>query len=225
MPSILLALWFASVPAALASTPADAEYDDAIVGDDEKDIDDLEINRSASTAKKKGDAPKPSAGSLDEDDEEFEEDEEPPPSLGDFEEPQAKKATAPTAAPQMPGPVDLDVAGKEPLKDNYALSVVSIDRDSVVVELPVLVARSRAGNDKPFLLIGELFVGESKVSEVRQLVQPSGLAEFGPSFAWMKVLAPVVEKRGEVKLVVKKANADGSSASPLFTRVTPYQLK
>jgi hypothetical protein len=41
----------------------------------------------------------------------------------------------------------------------------------------------------------------------------------------MKVMAPVVEKTGEVKMVVKKANADGTAPVVLFTRVTPYQLK
>lgn len=234
MPSVLLALWFALSPAHAAEPviedDAALEENDAIAGSDgEKDLDDIEVSRTTSTkdTKKKGEAAKP-VESL-EDDEEIIEEEDEEPSLGDFEgaKPVAKTGSqvAKAAGPQLPGPIELDVAGKEPLKDNYPLAVVSVDRDAVVVELPVLVARSRAGNDKPFQVIGEVYVGEVKVSEVRQLVQPSSLAEFGPSFTWMKVMAPVVEKTGEVKMIVKKANADGSGAVALFTRVTPYQLK
>jgi hypothetical protein len=232
MPSVLLALWFVFTPAHAAEPviedDASIEDQDGIAGSDgEKDLDDIEVSRTSSTKdpKKKGDAAK-TAQSLD-DDEEIIEEEDEEPSLGDFEGPKPAAKAAPVAAPgpQRPGPIELDVAGKEPLKDNYPLAVVSVDRDAIVVELPVLVARSRAGNEKPFQVIGEVYVGEVKVSEVRQLIQPASLAEFGPSFTWMKVMAPVVEKTGEIKMIVKKANADGSAAAPLFTRVTPYQLK
>jgi len=150
--------------------------------------------------------------------------------LGDFEDDEPFEFDAPppkpepAATPASPGRITLEVAGKEPLSDNYPLSVVAVDRDSVVVELPVLVARSRVGVDKGFLVYGEVFVGATRVAEVRQMVEPASLAEFGPTFVFLKVLAPVVESQGEIKVVVQKADLDGTGRSELFTRVTPYRL-
>ena len=47
---------------------------------------------------------------------------------------------APRVAPRLP----YSLAGKAPLGDNYDATVVFSERDAVVVELPVLVARSPA---------------------------------------------------------------------------------
>ena len=139
-----------------------------------------------------------------------------------FEEPVAPAVVAVPAA--LPGPVALDVAGKEPLANNYPAAIVAVDRDAVVVELPVLVAKSRAGT-APFMLIASVFVGETKVGEVRQSFDPASLAEFGPTFAFLKVSAPVAAPKGEIKVVVSKAKADGTGATALFTQTTPYLLK
>ncbi len=144
--------------------------------------------------------------------------------LEDFERPTAKPKPA-AAASKTPGVIALDVAGKEPLGDNYPLSVVAVDRDAVVIELPVLVARSRAGFEKAFVIVGEVYVGKIKVGEVRQTIEAASLAEFGPSFAWLKVLAPVVEGTGEIKIVVRRTNVDGTVPVELFSRVTPYSLR
>lgn len=139
-----------------------------------------------------------------------------------FEEP-ITPAVVDTPAP-LPGPVALDVVGKEVLANNYPASIVAIDRDAVVVELPVLVAKSRAGA-VPFVLIASVFVGETKVGEVRQTFDAASLAEFGPTFAFLKIAAPVAAPKGEIKVVVSKAKADGTGATALFTQTTPYQLK
>ncbi len=148
-------------------------------------------------------------------------DDEPDEFLGDFEEPRS----APAAAPSGPGPIDLDVAGKEPLADNYSLTVLAVDRDAVVVELPVLVARSRVAVTEPFLVTAQVHVDGTKVTQLTQVIEPSSLAEFGPSFVYFKALAPVVEKMGEVTVTVTKSGVDGSGAVELFARATPYALK
>jgi hypothetical protein len=229
-----------SILALTLVTPSAYAFDD---GDEEIEIEGLERGTVKKTddKKKKEAASGPVLPDLDEEPvEEFDEEEdgledEPDEDiqLGDFEgdEPledfdgPSKPKTATVAKVATPGVITLDVAGKEPLADNYALTVVAVDRDAVVVELPVLVARARAGFEKPFLLIGEVYVGKTKVGEVRQTVEAASLAEFGPSFAWMKVLAPVVDNTGDVKIVVKKANVDGTGATELFSRVTPYALR
>lgn len=232
--SSLLLLAFAFAAPAFAGGYDDEE---AFAFDDEEDLSGLDLDRGdvkAGDKKKAKEAPPPvDLAEEDEPLEDFDFGDEDEPDLGDFEgedepledfdRPAAKTATLSTS--KLPGPITHDVAGKEPLADNYALTVVAVDRDAVVVELPVLIARSRVGVEKGFLVIGEVYVGTTKVAEVRQTVEPASLAEFGPSFAYLKVLAPVVEKQGEIKLVVKKANADGSGATELFTRVTPYTLR
>jgi hypothetical protein len=124
----------------------------------------------------------------------------------------------------IPGPVALEVAGKTPLANNYPASIVAVDRDAVVLELPVLVARSREGAE-PFVLIGSVFVGATKVGEVRQSFDAASLAEFGPTFAFLKLAAPVASPTGELKVVVAKAKADGTGAVELFTQTTAYHLK
>lgn len=127
-----------------------------------------------------------------------------------------KQASRP--AVKGPGPITLDVAGKQPLADNYPVSLVAVDRDAVVIELPVLVGKSRVGFSEAFLLGGDVYVGDTKVAGVKVDVTEASLAEFGPSFVFLKVLAPVVEKDGEVTIKVLK---DGQE---LFARSTPYAL-
>lgn len=126
--------------------------------------------------------------------------------------------------PAGPGPITLDVAGRDPLADNYPLQVVAVDRDAVVVELPVLLARSRVGTDEGFALIAEVMVDNQVVSRVVQTVESSSLAEFGPSFAFLKIMAPVLESEGQVSLKLSRAKVDGTEPTELFTRSTPYSL-
>lgn len=135
--------------------------------------------------------------------------------MPDFNE-DRKKASRP--ATQGPGPIALDVAGKEPFADNYPLNVVSVDRDAVVVELPVLIGRSRVGFEQPFVISGEVSVGGTQVSTVRMDIGEQSLADFGPSFVFLKVLVPVADKGGEITLTVKKDDVE------LFARSVPYSL-
>jgi hypothetical protein len=153
---------------------------------------------------------------------EFAIDEPPDDMLGLDDEPEPQARVAMSAGP---GPITLDVAGKEPLADNYPLQVVAVDRDAVVVELPVLVERSRVTLEAPFTLQAEARVGEQTITTWEQAINAEALAEFGPSFAFVKLLVPVMEPQGEVTVVVRKAAPDGSGATELFRRSTAYSLK
>jgi hypothetical protein len=217
-------------------TDAVAFDDDDLFGEDDL----VRGNTPADDKKKKGkktvetgpkfdfDEPVEGFDLEDEFDEDFED--EPPELLGNFEddlEPiedfdMRKTRSAPAAGP---GPITLDLAGKQPFADNYPLTVVAVERDAVVVELPVLVSRSRVGVENAFSIVADVFVGDSKVGSIQQSVEPASLAEFGPSFVFLKVLAPVVDGSGEIRVVVKKADANGSGAKELFSRTTPYSLR
>ncbi len=121
--------------------------------------------------------------------------------------------------------IQLDVVGKAPLADNYEPYIVATDRDAVVVELPLLLGRSRADFDGiTYCVVAEVFVDGKKVSESRQQVSSSSLAEFGPSFMFIKMLAPVPAKSGNLEVRVSKASSMSAKAALLFSRVLPYSL-
>jgi len=130
------------------------------------------------------------------------------------------------AAPARKAVVEpsLSADGKEPLADNYRPSILSTDKDSVTVELPVLVAKSRSGFTEPMLLIADVLIGTNRVGHLQQSFDAASVAELGPTFAFFKAVAPVVDKEGEVKIEVRKAKPDGSEATVLFTRVVSYDL-
>ncbi len=119
-----------------------------------------------------------------------------------------------------------DVVGKEPLADNYPAQIVAVERDAVVVELPVLLGRSRAGFEgQPYWLQAEVRAGETVVATTTQWVGRESLAEFGPSFAFFQVMVPVTATAGELTFAVSRLDQPGAAGAPLFTRTVPYSLK
>lgn len=236
---------FLLLPFASMANPMDSNDVDLLAFNDDEDFGDAStLSRgkaagdSASSKKKKQSTETKPSFDFDEPEEEFDllddaTDSEPMELLGNFEgledepiesfdRPDTKRVSSPSA---LIGPISLDVAGKSPLADNYALTVTAIDRDAVVVELPVLVAKSRVAVESGFQIVAEVFTEDIKVAEVRQVVNKESLAEFGPSFVFLKVLAPVIENQGEIKIVVQKTDVDGTNATALFQRSTPYALR
>jgi len=121
--------------------------------------------------------------------------------------------------------ISLSVVGKTPLADNYLPKVVATDRDSIVVELPVLLGRSRADFDgEPYWLVASVHVDGVKVAESRQYVAAHSLAEFGPSFAFVKLLAPVASSSGAAEIHVSKSHDATSTGQALFRKAVRYAL-
>ncbi len=144
--------------------------------------------------------------------------EDPPEDLRPSKPPPAKAPTGGAVA----GP--LDTSGKTPLKDNFDARVVSKDIDAVVVELPVLVARSAttwSGGD--YWLVAEFSVAGSKVGEARHLVTKAAIADLAPTVAFLKAQVPVVANSGAVEVKVSQL-VDGTSAKQLFSRKVDYRL-
>jgi hypothetical protein len=119
---------------------------------------------------------------------------------------------APVAKPQP--------AGKTPLSGNFDARVVSVERESVVVELPVLLGGTDDVSGE-YWLIGEVFVDGNKVGETRQLVTSAAVTSQG-TIAYLKVQAPVQNTAGSVEVRVSKAA--GSKKTALFSRSTSYSL-
>lgn len=120
--------------------------------------------------------------------------------------------------------IGLDTKGKTPLADNYPAKVVAKDLDAVVVELPVLVASKPADHTDDYWVVAEVRVGDRRVSETRQLVTRAGVADMGPTVVWLKSHVPVLERAGEVELVVSRAPDAGAQTEPLFTKTVKYAL-
>lgn len=129
-------------------------------------------------------------------------------------------AAAPEAAPT------LDLSGKLPLADNFPARIVSHDIDSVVVELPVLVARGGTDfNGESYWLDASFYVAGTKVAETRELVSSTAVAPLGPTVAWLKSSVPVPNARGRIEVHVSQVPYSGDAdPKPLFTKVVNYAL-
>lgn len=132
--------------------------------------------------------------------------------FGDF----TLKVEEPEPAPVVVKPP----AGKTPLTGNFDARIVSVERDSVVVELPVMLG-SQADFTSEYWLVGEVFVDGAKVGETRQLVTGAHLTSSG-TVAYLKVQAPVQAAKGSVEVRVSKI--EGSKSTALFSRSTSYSL-
>ncbi len=118
-----------------------------------------------------------------------------------------------------------DVVGKQPLADNYPVDVVAVERDAVVVELPVLLGRSRAGFEgDAYWLTAEVLSDGQVITSATQWVGRISLAEFGPSFAFFKMLTPVTASSGSLELRVSQSATPDSAGTPLFTSSVDYAL-
>jgi hypothetical protein len=151
-------------------------------------------------------------------------------SPGDLEDPDESARSdrrPPKAAPAKPaGPARLDLStdDMEVLGGGYDFSVVAVDLDAVVVELPVLVARSGsdfAGED--FWVVAEFLLGDTKVGEARYLVTQAGIADLGPTIVWVKQHVPVVEERGTIQVKVSRQGGEDPPQN-LFSKSAPYKL-
>jgi hypothetical protein len=139
--------------------------------------------------------------------------------FGDFQL-SAPVVAADSSVPRLPYPV----AGRDPLDGNYAAEIVFTDRDSVVVELPVLISRSPADFTGEFWLNSELFINGEKAGESRQWFGNASLAQSGPTIAFVKMLAPVNDALGEVEIQVSRQAGD-QEATPLFSQSINYNIQ
>ena len=117
----------------------------------------------------------------------------------------------------------LTTKGKTPLNDNFEANVVARDLDSVVVELPVLVATKPSDFVEAFWLVTEVMVEDRKVAESRHLVTRASVADMGPTVVWSKSHVPVLQRTGSVELRLTRMSEEGT-AQPLFTKTVAYEL-
>ena len=145
--------------------------------------------------------------------------EERSPDAGDV-----KRRSAPSVG-QGASAMPYSVVGKDPLADNYEPAVVFVDRDAMVIELPVLVARNPGDYaGRSYWLVAEIYADGMKVAESRQQVSKTSIATAGPTLAFIKMLAPVPAATGTLEVRVGQSTSAAGAAEPLFTRLVSYQL-
>ena len=74
-------------------------------------------------------------------------------------------------------------------------------------------------------LIADMFVDDTKVSEVRVWMTKKGMSVFGPTLAYLKATVPVAHSSGEITVVVQMTDNEGKNGGELFRTTAPYSLK
>ena len=139
--------------------------------------------------------------------------------------PDISERSSPSLGTNKATSLPYSVVGKSPLADNYEAIVVFADRDAVVVELPILLARNPGDYEgRTYWLTAEVYADGLKVAESRQQVNKAAIAQAGPTIAFVKMLVPVPDQRGTLEITVGTASASGAPSSALFSRSVDYQL-
>jgi hypothetical protein len=129
------------------------------------------------------------------------------------------------AAMQQTTRMPIDVTGKEILADNWAPTIAFTDTAAVVVDLPVLFARSKADFDGiTYWLVVEVNADGKKVAESRVMVNSDAIAASGPSIQVFRLFTPVSGKSGMLEVRVGKAASWAAKPTALFVRSVNYKL-
>jgi hypothetical protein len=130
---------------------------------------------------------------------------------------------ATTAAPASGLPAD--AAAGTVLGDNWNPKIAFTTADAVVIDIPVLYAKSRAEFDATAAwLVAEAYTDGKKVAESRVQITKDSVADKSPSVQFFRLFAPVPAKGGVVEIKISKSGSAGAKPELLFTRSVSYKL-
>ena len=110
-----------------------------------------------------------------------------------------------------------DMRGMTPLGDHFDLSVARSPLGPLVVELPVLVARTPSDLVGDLWIVADFYVDGRKTGEARHFFTPDSASEMGATYAWLKTTVPVSSPSGLAEIRVFSA-PPGKKESLLFVR-------
>ncbi len=122
-------------------------------------------------------------------------------------------------------PVGLAVLGKSVLAGNYPLAVVAAEPAAVLVELPVLVAKSRADVETPFELRVTFVVDEGAPVVHSERWAPALVPRSGPAWSFFKVLLPAGRESGAITATVTRHVEGAEQPEALFETTVGYALR
>lgn len=98
------------------------------------------------------------------------------------------------------------IIAKVPLQDNYEPVVSKLAHDALIVDVPVLLSKSKltASFDNEFQLIGQIVCNGKILSKSVVFVEKEMLAEFGPTFAFMRFMFSVDKESGTFSIEMFK---------------------
>lgn len=98
------------------------------------------------------------------------------------------------------------IIAKVPLQDNYEPAVSKLSHDALIVDVPVLLSKSKmtALFDGEFQLVGQVVCNGKVLSKSVVFVEKEMLAEFGPTFAFMRFMFSIDEESGSFSIEMFK---------------------
>lgn len=183
---------------------------------DDDDDDELFQEKSAPTGTNAG-VPNSSTFNDDEDDD--------IPSFATAKPKEDERNVGSIAAIQQTTKMPLDVTGKEVLADNWSPTIAFTDTAAVVVDIPVLFARSKEDFDGvAYWLVAEVYADGKKVSESRVFVNSDAIAAKGPSVQFFRLFTPVSGTSGMLEVRIGKAASAAAKPTALFVRSVNFKL-
>ena len=137
--------------------------------------------------------------------------------------PQPAAAAPPTTGPART--LALDVSTAKPFGDNWAPNLVLIDKDAVIVELPVMYGNGKASYaGKDAWLIAEVYADGKKIAENRSWISKDAIADKATSVQYFRLYTPVGAASGVLEVKVSRLPAGATKNELLFTRSVQYAL-
>jgi len=110
-----------------------------------------------------------------------------------------------------------DMRRMTPLGDHFDLSVERSPLGPLVVELPVLVARTPSDLAGDLWIVADFYVDGRKTGESRHFFTPESASEMSATYAWLKTTVPVSSPSGIAEVRVFSA-PPGKKETLLFAR-------
>ena len=184
---------------------------------DEDDDDELFQEKSTPTGTNAG---VPNSNTFDDED-----DDDMPSFVSSTKAKEDERNVGSVAAIQQTTKMPLDVTGKEVLADNWSPSIAFTDTAAVVVDIPVLFARSKEDFDGvAYWLVAEVYADGKKVSESRVFINSDAIAAKGPSVQFFRLFTPVAGSSGTLEVRIGKASSAAAKPTALFVRSVNFKL-
>lgn len=136
---------------------------------------------------------------------------------------------APAApAPSVTGPahgLSLDLSTAKPFGDNWAPTVSMVDKDAVIVDLPVMYGSGKASYaGKDAWLVAEVYADGKKITESRSFISKDAIADQSTSVQFFRLYTPVAAASGVLEVRVSRLVTGATKNELLFTRSVQYSL-
>lgn len=134
--------------------------------------------------------------------------------------PEPAKAAPPAGPARSLG---LDLSSAKPFGDNWAPTLSVVEKDAVVVDMPVLYGSGKASYaGKDAWLIAEVWSDGKKLTESRVYVTKDAIADQAASVQFFRLYSPTTADSGVLEVKVSRLVSGATKNELLFTRSVSY---